>query len=194
MDMSFKDLVVKNRSYRGYDHSRRVSREELLEMVDCARLAASSVNKQPLKYVLVYEPEMVDKVQPLTKWGRALPDMVLPHPGKEPTAFIVICLDKTISENEKIFTRDMGIVAQTILLAAVDMGLGGCMIGNFVRAEVSAALSLPEHLEPLLVVALGKPDEEIVLTDLPEDGDTNYYRDADDVHYVPKRALEDIVL
>ena len=173
--MSFKELVVKNRSYRGYDHSRWLTREELLEMVDCARLAASSVNKQPLKYVLVYEPEKVDQVQPLTKWGRALPDMVLPHPGKE-------------------FTRDMGIVAQTILLAAVDMGLGGCMIGNFVRAEVSAALDLPEHLEPLLVVALGKPDEEIVLTDLPEDGNTNYYRDADDVHYVPKRALEDIVL
>lgn len=157
--MDFKELVLKNRSYRGYDHSRKVSREELLEMVDCARFAASSVNKQPLKYVLVCEPEKVDRVQPLTKWGRALPDMVLPHPGKEPTAFIVICLDKTISENEKVFTRDMGIVAQTILLAAV-----------------------------------GKPDEEIVMTDLPEDGNTNYYRDADDVHYVPKRALEDIVL
>ena len=120
--------------------------------------------------------------------------MVLPHPGKEPTAFIVICLDKTISENEKIFTRDLGIVAQTILLRAVEMGLGGCMIGNFVRSEVAAALDLPEHLEPLLVVALGKPDEEIVLTDLPEDGNTNYYRDAADVHYVPKRALEDLII
>ena len=192
--MDFKELVVKNRSYRGYDHTRWIAREELLDMVDCARLAASSVNKQPLKYVLVYEPAQVEAFHPLTKWARALPDMVLPHPGKEPTAFIVICLDKTLSENEKVFTRDLGIVAQTILLRAVEMGLGGCMIGNFVRAEVSAALSLPEHLEPLLVVAVGKPDEEIVLVDLPEDGNTNYYRDENDVHYVPKRALEDIVL
>ena len=192
--MDFKELVVKNRSYRGYDHTRWIAREELLDMVDCARLAASSVNKQPLKYVLVYEPAQVEAFQPLTKWARALPDMVLPHPGKELTAFIVICLDRTISENEKVFTRDLGIVAQTILLRAVEMGLGGCMIGNFVRAEVSAALSLPEHLEPLLVVAVGKPDEEIVLVDLPEDGNTNYYRDENDVHYVPKRALEDIVL
>ena len=192
--MDFKELVLKNRSYRGYDHSRWLIREELLDMVDCARLAASSVNKQPLKYVLVYEPAQVEAFQPLTKWARAQPDMVLPHPGKEPTAFIVICLDRTISENEKVFTRDLGIVAQTILLRAVEMGLGGCMIGNFVRAEVSAALSLPEHLEPLLVVAVGKPDEEIVLVDLPEDGNTNYYRDENDVHYVPKRALEDIVL
>lgn len=192
--MDFKELVVKNRSYRGYDHTRWIAREELLDMVDCARLAASSVNKQPLKYVLVYEPEQVETFQPLTKWARALPDMVLPHPGKEPTAFIVICLDKTLSENEKVFTRDLGIVAQTILLRAVEMDLGGCMIGNFVRAEVSAALSLDDHLEPLLVVAVGKPDEEVVLVDLPEDGNTNYYRDESDVHYVPKRALEDIVL
>lgn len=192
--MTFKELVLKNRSYRGFDHSRKVTREELLEMVDCARLSASSVNKQPLKYFLAYEPNVVDAIQPITKWGRALPEMVLPHPGKEPTAFIVICLDKTISDNEKTFTRDMGIVAEAILLSAVDQGLGGCMIGNFSRSVLRETISLPEDLEPLLVVAIGKPEEEIVLTDLPEDGSTAYYRDENDVHYVPKRKLEDIVL
>ena len=72
--------------------------------------------------------------------------------------------------------------------------IGYDCFGNFVRSEVAAALDLPEHLEPLLVVAVGKPDEEIVLTDLPEDGNTNYYRDAADVHYVPKRALEDLII
>lgn len=192
--MDFKELVTKNRSFRGFDRTRRLTREELLDMVDCARLSASSVNKQPLKYYLAFEPESVDTIQPLTKWARGLPDMELPHPGKEPTAFIVICLDKTISDNEKIFTRDMGIAAQTILLRAVEMGLGGCMIGNFSRPAVKEALDLAPDLEPLLIIALGKPDEEVVLTDLPEDGSTNYYRDENDVHYVPKRALSDIVL
>ena len=192
--MDLKELVTKNRSYRGYDHSRAVTREELLDMVDCARFAASSVNRQPLKYFLAYEPEMVDTIQPLTKWGRALPDMELPHPGKEPTAFIVICLDKTISENEKIFTRDLGIAAQTILLRAVEMGLGGCMIGNFSRSALSEAIHLADHLDPLLVIAVGKPDEDIVLTDLPSDGNTAYYRDASDTHYVPKRPLDDLII
>lgn len=192
--MTLKELVIKNRSYRGYDHSRWLTREELLDMVECARFAASSVNKQPLKYVLVYEPAEVEAFQPLTKWARALPDMTLPHPGKEPTAFIVICLDTELSQAEKVFTRDLGIVAQTILLRAVEMGLGGCMIGNFVREEVAEHLSLAENLVPLLVVAVGKPDEEIVLVDVPEDGNTNYYRDENDVHYVPKRALEDLIV
>jgi len=191
--MDFKELVLKNRSYRGYDHSRWLTREELLEMVDCARFAASSVNKQPLKYALVYEPAEVEAFQPLTKWGRALPDMVLPHPGKEPTAFIVICLDKTISENEKIFTRDLGIVAQTILLRAVEMGFGGCMLGSFDPARLNADLDIPARYRPLLVIALGTPAETVVLEDATGDAVT-YYRDAENVHHVPKRKLEDILL
>ena len=70
-----KDLVLKNRSYRGFDESVRISRETLEGFVDCARLCPSSVNKQPLKYFLAWEPEEVEKVQGLTKWARALPDM-----------------------------------------------------------------------------------------------------------------------
>ena len=46
----------------------------------------------------------------------------------------------------------------------------------------------------MLIVAFGKPDETIVLTELEEGGSVNYYRDEDDVHYVPKRKLEDIII
>ena len=69
-----RDLVLKNRSYRGFDESVRISRETLEGFVDCARLCPSSVNKQPLKYFLAWEPDEVEKVQGLTKWARALPD------------------------------------------------------------------------------------------------------------------------
>ena len=119
--------------------------------------------------------------------------MTLPHPGKEPTAFIVICQDTEIDENLSRYQKDVGIVAQTMLLAAVEMGLGGCMIGNFSAGSVHQALGLAENLRPLLILAVGKPDEEIILTDVT-DGKTGYYRDGEDRHYVPKRALEDIVL
>ncbi|MBO1687984.1 nitroreductase, partial [Clostridium butyricum] len=66
-------------------------------------------------------------------------------------------------------------------------------IGNFSPEKLSAALSLPESLIPMLVVALGKPDETVIITEVT-DGNTKYYRDDNDVHYVPKRKLEDIVL
>lgn len=192
--MNFKELVKKNRSYRGFDHTRKVTEEELKEMADCARLAASSVNIQPLKYVLVCDEEETAKVQAVTRWARNLPEITLPHPGKEPTAFIVICQDLEIHDNKQRFVRDVGIAAQTILLAAVSMGLGGCMIGNYNREQLIDVLHLRANLEPMLVVAIGKPDEEIVLTEVGDDGRTEYYRDEKDVHYVPKRALQDVIL
>lgn len=189
-----RDLVEKSRSYRGYDESRRVSREELEQLVDCARLAPSSVNAQPLRYYLVYEPQEVARLQPLTKWARALQPMQLPHPGHCPTAFLIICHDHSLAPNPDRYQKDVGIVAQTMLLAATEMGLGGCMIGNFVPDQVRAAFSLPDALTPMLVVAIGKPDEKIVLTQVGPDGSVAYYRDERDTHYVPKRKLEDLLL
>lgn len=189
-----KDLVLKNRSYRGYDESCQLTRDKLEEFVDCARFCASSVNAQPLRYYIAWEKESVEKIQALTHWAAGLPQVKLPHKGKCPTAFIVICQDLQIDANQNRFQRDVGIAAQTILLAAVEQGLGGCMIGNFQAGEVMEVLGLPEEIRPLLIVAFGKPAEEIHLVDVPEDGNTNYYRDENDVHYVPKRTLADELL
>ena len=125
------DLIKANRSYRGYDHSRAVTKDELLHLVEAARLCPSSVNMQPLKYFLACDSSTVATIQAETKWAKGLPELTLPHPGKEPTAFIVICQDTSIDANLSRFQRDVGIVAQTMLLTAVEMGLGGCMIGNF---------------------------------------------------------------
>ncbi len=189
-----KDLVKKNRSYRGYDESRRVTEAELREMVDCARLTASSVNMQPLKYYLAWEKEEVDRIQTLTAWARGLPEMTLPHEGMRPTAFIIICQDQKIQESLARFQKDVGIAAQTILLTAVEMGLGGCMIGNFSADSVRKELGFSEDLAPLLIVAIGKPAEKIILTEVGEGESVAYYRDENDVHYVPKRRLDDIII
>lgn len=190
----FKELVKKSRSYRGYDESRKISREELMDFVDCARFAPSSVNRQPFQYLLAYEKADLDKIQPLTGWARGLPQMKLPHPGKCPTAFIVICQNTDWDPDLTHNLRDVGIVAQTMLLAAAEKDLGGIMIGNFSPGRLAEALSLPENLVPMLIVAIGKPDEKIVLTEADAGESLKYYRDEQDTHYVPKRKLEDIVL
>lgn len=189
-----KDLILANRSYRGYDESRRVTREELLDMVDCARLCASSVNQQPLRYYLAWEKEDVDRVQALTHWAKQLPELELPHKGMYPTAFIVICQDMNVWNSLSRFQRDVGIVAQSILLRATEMGLGGCMIGNFNAGAAKETLQLSDNLNPLLIVAIGKPAEQIILKEISADESTAYYRDENDVHYVPKRRLVDIII
>jgi len=190
----FKDLVLKNRSYRGYDESRTVTREELRELIDCARLTPSSINAQPFQYYLAAEKAVVEKIQSLTKWAAALPKYELPHPGMRPAAFIVICQDLRVGESLNCYQKDVGIAAQTILLAAAEKELGGCMIGSFNAGAVSSALELKEHFAPVLIVAIGKPAEQIVLTEAEPGSNTAYYRDEQDVHYVPKRKLEDIII
>lgn len=184
-----KDLVIKNRSYRGYDESRRITREELLELIDTARLVPSAVNRQPLRYHIAYEKAEVDAIQALTKWAGALAHLNLPYEGHRPTAFVVVCHDVSCGQN----MIDVGIAAQTLLLAAVEKGLGGCMIGSFDKEKLPRLIGLPEGIVPALVIALGAADEDIRLTDVEGDK-TIYYRDENDVHYVPKRRLEDILV
>ncbi len=192
--MEFLERVKLNRSYRGFDQERLVKREELESLVELARFCPSSINFQPLKFYLSCDAQTNAVIQPLTGWARRLPHLNLPREGHNPTAFIVICADKNIAPNPERFMKDVGIVAQTMLLGSIDLGLGGIMIGNFSAAKVSEALQLADHLEPVLIVAIGKPDEEVRLTELPEGGDISYSRDEQHVTYVPKRPMDELLL
>lgn len=190
----FLDLVKQARSHRGFRQDRKVTRQELEHLVECARFTPAARNDQVLKYYLAEKPETVAAIQPLTKWAGALAELHLPRKGAEPVAYIVICLDGSLAENPAPYQRDVGIVAQTILLAAAEMGLNGCMIGSFAAGELREKLGLPEAIKPQLLLALGEGTDRIVITDVGEDGSTTYYRDAEDIHYVPKRTLEQLIL
>ena len=190
----FLDLVKQARSHRGFRQDRKVTRQELEHLVECARFTPAARNDQVLKYYLAEKPETVAAIQPLTKWAGALAELHLPRKGAEPVAYIVICLDGSLAENPTPYQRDVGIVAQTMLLAAVEMGLNGCMIGSFAAGELREKLGLPEAIKPQLLLALGEGTDRIVMTDVGEDGSTTYYRDAEDTHYAPKRTLEQLIL
>lgn len=189
-----KDLIKKNRSVRGYDNSRDVTIEELREMVDCARLSASSVNMQPLKYILVNTVDGKARVLKQVSFAAKLSTLKLPHRGSEPMAYIVICQDEQISKSETGFLRDVGIAAQSITLAATELGLGACMLGYFSPDKLRQALDLSENLKPQLVISLGKSVEDIRIMDIEEGESTDYYRDEAGIHYVPKRKLDDVII
>lgn len=192
--LDFENIVKYNRSYRGFDESYRFTKDQLVNYVNLTRFTASSVNAQPLKYIVAYKPEDSEKILSMTKWARALPNMKLPKDGMHPTGFIIILQDKKISENLARYQKDIGIVAQTITLAAAAEGLGCCMIGNFNPDEVKERMNITTNLEPMLIIALGKPAEKIVIKEIDSEESIKYYRDDNDVHYVPKRKLEDILI
>ena len=186
-----KELVFKNRSRRRFHENTTINDETLKELVDLARCSASGANRQPLKYILSCNPEKNAKIFPNLFWAAALKDWAGPAEGERPSAYIIILGDKEISQN---FGVDHGIAAQSILLGAVEKGLGGCMMGAINRDGLCQALQIPERYSLLLVIALGKPNEEVVLESVGEDGQTNYWRDEKEVHHVPKRSLEEIII
>lgn len=192
--MDFKDLVLKTRSYRRFDASVAMDRKTLLDLVELARCSPSAANGQPLKYVLSCDPEMNAKIFSTLAWAGYLPEWPGPDEQERPTGYVVITIDTTITAPSGWSGHDVGIVAQTILLGAVEKGFGGCMFGSIKRSELKDILALPEHLEINLVIALGKPVERVVLEDVKSDGSIKYHRDSDQTHYVPKRSKDELVL
>ncbi|MGQ9706642.1 MAG: nitroreductase family protein [bacterium] len=186
-----KDLVLKSRSYRRFYQDFVITEEMLRDLVDLARLSPSSMNLQMLKFIISCEKEKNEKIFPYLALARYLKDWSGPEEGERPSAYIIILGDKRIREN---FSCDHGICAQSILLGATEDGFGGCMIANIDKNGLRKSLSIPDHFEILLVVALGKPKEEVIIEPLGPNGDIKYYRDSEGRHHVPKRSLDDIIV
>jgi nitroreductase len=187
--MNLEKLVQKNRSYRRYDESFKVEKKQILFWIDLARLTPSARNLQPLKFFVSTEEKTNQIIFDNISWAGYL-ENGRPVEGERPPAYIVICNDIDIAPQSQY---DQGIVAQTILLAAVDEGLGGIMFTSVKKEEMRTQLNLPKNLEPQMVIAIGKPIENIVITDV-ENNDIKYYRDEKRTHFVPKRSLKEIVI
>ncbi len=185
---SLDTLLLKNRSYRGYDHQQKVSIETLKTIVGVNNKIPSARNQQVLRFKLVNAESGAASVLENIKMGGALPELHLPFEGTEPEAFIIVC--SNIPEN-KMVDIDAGISVQSMLLKAVELGLRGVIIGAFNKEKITQALQLP--YEPLLILAIGKGNENIRLTEISEDEDHRYYR-KDGTHYVPKVRMEDLII
>ena len=186
-----RDLIRENRSYRRFHQDVPIEMETLRALVDLARLSASGMNLQPLKFVLSSDPGRNALIFPCLAWAGYLKDWPGPVEGERPPAYIVILGDTRIRRS---FGCDHGIAAQSILLGATEWGLGGCMIGSVKRDQLFEALDIASHYELLLVLALGKPKETVVIDPLAAGGDIKYWRDENQVHHVPKRSLDEIIV
>jgi nitroreductase len=186
-----QDLVRINRSYRRFYQEVPIPCEVLRELVDLARLSASGANRQPLKYWLSCDAEKNALIFPALAWAGYLPDWDGPSEGERPSAYIIVLDDLEISKTAGV---DHGIAAQSILLGVAEMGFGGCILASIQREKLREVIKLDPRYEILLVLALGKPKEIVVIDPVGEDGSIKYWRDNCDVHHVPKRALDDIIV
>jgi nitroreductase len=187
--MNISDLIKKNRSYRRFDETAKINGDQLRKWIELARYTPSGRNMQPLKYFGVAETKLNAEIFQYLAWAGYLTEWNGPEKGERPSAYIVVLHDKSISENRYC---DDGIAIQSILLGVVEDGYGGCIIGSINKAKVARLLNLPEHLEILWILALGKPAETVVIEDMKEN-DVKYWRDEKSVHHVPKRKTEELI-
>ncbi len=191
-----QELIKLNRSYRRFYENEKLDNEILLSLTEHARISPSPRNQQALKFILVNDADKNAKVFPLLAWAAAIPDWEGPIKGERPAAYIIILGDNSVIEKGKKSYHEVasGIAAQSIMLGATEKGFGGCMIAAIQRKPLRELLNLSEKFEILLVLALGKPKEKIILEEMPVTGDYDYWRDENMVHHVPKRSINEIIV
>lgn len=190
-NLAEKNIFLKNRSYRSFTN-KKIDKSEILKMIENARVSASARNSQSVRFAIVDSKDLCDKLFPLTKWAGSIPWN--PTPEEAPTAYIVLCTPNDIPINKCLLYFDMGVASQSILLTAVDMGYGGCIIGSFNKTAVHELLNIPQNYDCEIIIALGEPDEISTVVDAVN-GDIKYYRDEEKKHqYVPKLPLNELIL
>ena len=188
--MSVLDLIKKSRSYRRFYQDIPVKQEDLELMIEAARFSPSSRNVQPLKFILSNDSGLNDKIFPNLAWAGYLTDWEGPEKGEQPSGYIIMVHDKSISAT---YSCDNGIMAQSMLLQATELGYGGCMIASIKKDELKKLFSLNDNYDIIMVIALGKPKEVVVIDDI-KDGDFRYFRENNGIHHVPKRTINELIL
>jgi nitroreductase len=187
---TLKNLIQKSRSYRRFYEDEPVTKETLKDLIDLARLSPSARNAQTIKYIISNTTERNQLVFEHLAWAGYLHDWQGPEKGERPSAYLIMLNDTRISDN---YFCDEGIAAQSILLGATEIGLGGCIIGSVERMSLQKKLNIPNYYKIIQVIAIGKPKETVVIEEAI-DGKIKYYRDEKKVHHVPKRSLNEIIV
>lgn len=190
--MDFSELIKTRRSIRRFK-AQPIDKPTLVELLQAARSAPSAANRQPLEYVLVIEPTVVQQLFSQLAWATFVQPKRNPPPGCEPVAYIVVLVnnDRQLANFGSV---DAAAAIQNILLAAWSKGIGSCWLGSIHRDNIKKLLVIPANLEVDSVVALGYPDEEPVMEDAKDSSDNavKYYLDETDTLHVPKRPLNSI--
>jgi len=191
---TFRDLAAAARTCRRFREDSPVSIDTLHRLVDLARLAGSARNGQPWQYLAVNDPQLCEAIFPHLGWAGYLTDWSGPAPGERPPAYILCFLNQQwLTVPEKLAFFDLGIASQNLLLGAAALHILGCRIGAF-SPKVAKLWDVPDHLRLELIIALGRPLEEIVLEEMSGEEDIRYWRDERQVHHVPKRSLHEVLL
>ena len=189
--MSVLELMKTRRTYRRFAQ-RPVPEEVVAQMLEAARYAPSAANLQPLKYLVIRSPELVEQVFARTRWAGYLPpEDGVPKEGERPVLFVVVLEDSQISKSVYVAT-DAGLAISNMTLAAWDKEVGSCIMGAINKPALTELLGIEEPLKLAYMVAFGYPTHKAHIVPLTADTGVKYYLDENRDYCVPKRSAEEI--
>lgn len=147
------DLLLTRRSIRKYQEA-SVSNELIEKLIKAGMYAPSASNKQPWHFIVIRDKETLNRIadfHPNAKMLRNAPCAIL------------ICGDEIKAHAPGYWPVDCSAATQNILLAAHALGLGACWLGIYPReervAKMRTVVSVPEHIHPFSLIAIGYPAE-----------------------------------
>lgn len=185
--MYLLSIIKSRRTVRKYTQE-PISKEVLTELVDCARLAPSGQNLQPLEFLLITEQPHLESVFQNIGFAGYIAPHGTPKEGEKPTAYVIVLVKEKESPMAEI---DAAAAIENLLIAANALHIGSCWMRNIKRSNLRSLFSIPDEYIISAVVALGYPMEENVTE--PYRGDVKYYKDDKGNYHVPKRELTDIL-
>lgn len=186
--MNVYDAIKSRRTIRKFTQE-PVKQEDLLKLVDCARLAPYGANLQPLKFMIITDKDILTKLYPLTKWAGYL-DWE-PAENERPTAYIAVLNDTSLKPTANA-ECDCGAAVMSMILEAQELGLSSAWLGALQRDEIKKLLKLDSKFDVTYLLALGYATQSGNTFDMEEN--VKYYFDENGNVMVPKRTLDDVLV
>jgi nitroreductase len=186
--MQVFEAVRKRRSVRRFKQD-AIPLETLRKLVDAARVAPSAANLQPLRYIIVTNPDLRRELFPALRWAGYIAPDGDPPPGEEPTAYVVVLVNEDVARAD--YQLDAGAAIENLILTALEEGIGSCWLGAIDRERIRGILEVSGDFQVESVIALGYPNEQPVMEAMKDS--VEYWKDETGRLHVPKRTLEEVL-
>lgn len=190
--MNLQNLLEWRRSYRKFDETRLISKNDIDEILNSIKFASCANNRQYLRFISVENKDKVLEIFDNTKWAASLPNNIgRPKEGERPVYFIAILSDE--AKKLRFNGIDEGLVISNLTLTAAEKGIGSCIIGSVNDKKMREILNYDDNYSCEVVIAFGYPKVKSTIKKINLEEDQSYYLDEDGNYLVPKYKKDDIV-
>lgn len=153
--MDVKEAIKQRRAYRSLEPV-LITEDLIKDLAECAQLTCSCFNNQPWRFIFVYEPQTLKKMQEAfargNEWCRSASLLIAVVSKKE--------LDCQIKGRD-YYLFDTGLATAFIILRATELGLVAHPIAGYDEQKVREILKIPETMTVITLVIVGKHSTEI---------------------------------